>query len=94
MCGGPDVGMGLVGSIQAGLDGQAEDTHDAVHCLVLPPHCTAACKQQTIHSHSEDYNNNRAGHPRPRLNIKAIFPMYGDSHVKDKTVGETVLSLT
>ena len=30
----------------------------------------------------------------PRLNIKTVFPMYGDSYVKDKTVGETVLSLT
>ena len=30
----------------------------------------------------------------PRLNIKTVFPRYGDSHVKDKTVGETVLSLT
>ena len=30
----------------------------------------------------------------PRLNIKTIFPRYGDSYVKDKTVGETVLSLT
>ena len=30
----------------------------------------------------------------PRLNIKTVFPWYGDSHVKDKTVGETVLSLT
>ena len=28
------------------------------------------------------------------LNIKTVFPRYGDSHVKDKTVGETVLSLT
>ena len=28
----------------------------------------------------------------PRLNIKTVFPRYGD--VKDKTVGETVLSLT
>ena len=24
--------------------------------------------------------------PGPRLNIKNIFPRYGDSHVKDKTV--------
>ena len=24
--------------------------------------------------------------PGPRLNIKTVFPMYGDSHVKDKTV--------
>ena len=32
--------------------------------------------------------------PGPRLKIKTIFPRYGDSHVKDKTVGETVLSLT
>ena len=32
--------------------------------------------------------------PGPRLNIKAVFPSYGDSHVKDKTVGETILSLT
>ena len=32
--------------------------------------------------------------PGPRLNIKTIFPRYGDSHVKDKTDGETVLSLT
>ena len=31
---------------------------------------------------------------RPLNNIKTIFPMYGYSHVKDKTVGETVLSLT
>ena len=30
----------------------------------------------------------------PHLNIKTVFPRYGDSHVKDKTVGETVLSLT
>ena len=30
----------------------------------------------------------------PRLNIKTVFPRYEDSHVKDKTVGETVLSLT
>ena len=30
----------------------------------------------------------------PCLNIKTILPRYGDSHVKDKTVGETVLSLT
>ena len=30
----------------------------------------------------------------PRLNIKTVFPRYGDSHVKDKTVGETVLYLT
>ena len=30
----------------------------------------------------------------PRLNVKTVFPRYGDSHVKDKTVGETVLSLT
>ena len=32
--------------------------------------------------------------PGPRLNIKTVFPKYGYSHVKDKTVGETVLSLT
>ena len=32
--------------------------------------------------------------PGPRLNIKTVFPRYGYSHVKDKTVGETVLSLT
>ena len=32
--------------------------------------------------------------PGPRLNIKTIFPRYGDSHVKDKTVGETIVSLT
>ena len=30
----------------------------------------------------------------PRLNIKTVFTKYGDYHVKDKTVGETVLSLT
>ena len=37
-----------------------------------------------------------AGHmgSGPRLNIKTVFPRYGDSHVKDKTVDETVLSLT
>ena len=28
------------------------------------------------------------------LNVKTLFPRYGDSYVKDKTVGETVLSLT
>ena len=32
--------------------------------------------------------------PGPCLNIKTIFSKYGDSHVKDKTVGETVSSLT
>ena len=32
--------------------------------------------------------------PGPHLNIKTVFSRYGDSHVKDKTVGETVLSLT
>ena len=32
--------------------------------------------------------------PGPRLNINTVFPQCGDSHVKDKTVGETVLSLT
>ena len=26
------------------------------------------------------------GRQRPRLNIKTAFPMYGYSHVKDKTV--------
>ena len=30
----------------------------------------------------------------PRLNIMTAFPRYGDSYVKDKEVGETVLSLT
>ena len=31
----------------------------------------------------------------PRLDIKTVFPRYGDSHVKiTETVGETVLSLT
>ena len=30
----------------------------------------------------------------PCFNIKTVFPSYGDSHVKDKTVGETFLSLT
>ena len=34
------------------------------------------------------------GKAGPCLNIKTVFPRYGDSHVKDKTVGETVLSLT
>ena len=29
-----------------------------------------------------------------RLNIDIDFPRYGDSHVKDKMVGETVLSRT
>ena len=32
--------------------------------------------------------------PGPRLNIKTVFPRYGDSHVEDKMVGETILSLT
>ena len=32
--------------------------------------------------------------PGPCLNIKTVFPRYGDSLVKDKTVDETVLSLT
>ena len=31
--------------------------------------------------------------PGPRLNIKTVFPRYGYFHVKDKTVGETVVSL-
>ena len=32
--------------------------------------------------------------PGPRLNIKTVFPRYGDSHVKEKDGRETVLSLT
>ena len=32
--------------------------------------------------------------PGPHLNIKTVFPKYGDFHVKDKTVSETVISLT
>ena len=32
--------------------------------------------------------------PGPHLNIETVFPRYGVSHVKDKTVAETVLSLT
>ena len=35
-----------------------------------------------------------ASAPVPRLNMKTVFPSYGDSYVNDKTVGETVLSLT
>ena len=34
------------------------------------------------------------GSSGPRLNIKTICQRYGDSHVKDKMVGETVSSLT
>ena len=33
-------------------------------------------------------------HPGPCLNIKTVFSRHGDSHVKDKTVAETILSLT
>ena len=45
------------------------------------------------------YLSNRLGsawycYIRARFNIKTVFPRYGDSHVKDKTVGETVLSIT
>ena len=29
--------------------------------------------------------------PEPRLNIKTVFPGYGDSHVKDKTVGDRLI---
>ena len=32
--------------------------------------------------------------PGPRLNIKTVLSSYGDSHVKDEMVGETVFSLT
>ena len=38
-----------------------------------------------------DMTSQQSG-PRPK--IKTVFPKYGDSHVKDKTVAETVLSLT
>ena len=31
--------------------------------------------------------------PEPGLNKKTVLPRDGDSHVKDKTVGETVLFL-
>ena len=37
---------------------------------------------------------NMSSAPGSCLNIKTVFPRYGDSHVKDKTVGENVLSLT
>ena len=38
--------------------------------------------------------NHSSNPPGLRLNIKTVISRYGDSHVKDKTVGETALSLT
>ena len=52
----------------------------------------AASWQQAI-SQTYDYPVHKCT-SGPRLNIKTVFPRYGDSHVKDKMVGETVLSLT
>ena len=62
-------------------------------------HCHYAGHHR-IH-HRYNHRHPRRPHPHPPLhhhlaymNIKTVFPRYGDSHVKDKTVGETVLSLT
>ena len=50
-------------------------------------------RQQDINNHHADFNGTTVCRslealqiPGPRLNIKTIFPRYGDSHVKDKTV--------
>ena len=71
---------------------------EVVQTIKIPPHE----RQESVFLHSQyhgswwldntssqDISNNG-----PHLNIKTAFPRYGDSHVKDKTVGETVLSLT
>ena len=54
---------------------------------------SASCSQRDGLDHSQVTINVQI-YPGPCINIKTVFPRYGDSHVKDKTVGETVLSLT
>ena len=57
------------------------------------------CENETMREHKwlhslqalKWYEDKETG---SRLNIKSVFPRYGGSHVKDKTVGETFSSLT
>ena len=49
------------------------------------------CSSPPLSCHSFCYHWLSSG---PRLNIKTVFPRYGDSYIKDKTIGETVLFLT
>ena len=52
--------------------------------------CTAIVSLNVCNSNTTGPRLNTLG---PRLNITTVFPFYGDSNVKDDTVGETVLSL-
>ena len=61
--------------------------------LELGRHCLCWCIRSSIGTVMVVIFNDSC-RPGPRLNIKTVFPRYGDSHVKDKTVGEAVLSLT
>ena len=67
---------------------------------IIQSHCPSAVKLNNVQG-GERYvrmdclsESTNDWWPGPRLNIKTIFPNCGDSHVEDKTVGNTVLSLT
>ena len=64
--------------------------------------CLRSLRRCVINSHGKwsggicclTFPESDSEQPEPRLNIKTVYPRYGDSHVKDTTVGETLLSLT
>ena len=56
--------------------------------------CNQLCQYTIAETWRRIAQWNHLMRPGPHLNIKTVFPRYGDSHVKHKTVSETVLSLT
>ena len=69
---------------------------DGCHCYWYKLCLTALIQLAIFCVWKVNNNTVRMHHRSPELHlkIKTVFPRYWDSHVKDKTVGETVLSLT
>ena len=60
----------------------------------IPPEKSSQKTPKTVHAiHLQcGFISENPKRPGPRLNIKTVIPRYGDSDVKGKTIGETVLS--
>ena len=54
--------------------------------ISLQLHLRAECSSTGLYWLTSSDPCGRAWEPGPCLNIKTVFPRYGDSHVKDKTV--------
>ena len=64
--------------------------NDMDFCIYIPIYTVMIALQLAQLMEITSFCDSSSG---PHFNIKNIFPRYGDSHVKDKMVGETVLSL-